>query len=97
MAFIDGKEENYAFKSRMEEKNPPPPKQVPKTAPVVSRSNSNMKKQPKAQNKGKGKAQAKKPYIQRYRIPEIQQDAMENVLQMARTMMELHEKEEARL
>ncbi|MBW0584343.1 hypothetical protein O181_124058 [Austropuccinia psidii MF-1] len=39
--------------------NPLPPKQVPKTAPVASRSNSNMKKQPKAQNKGKGKAPAR--------------------------------------
>ncbi|MBW0588029.1 hypothetical protein O181_127744 [Austropuccinia psidii MF-1] len=38
--------------------NPPPPKKVPKTAPVASSSNSNMKKQPKAQNKGKGKAPA---------------------------------------
>ncbi|MBW0513007.1 hypothetical protein O181_052722 [Austropuccinia psidii MF-1] len=38
--------------------NPPPPKQVPRTAPVASRSNSNMKKQPQAQNKGKGKASA---------------------------------------
>ncbi|MBW0567366.1 hypothetical protein O181_107081 [Austropuccinia psidii MF-1] len=38
--------------------NPPPPKQVPKTAPIASRSNSNVKKQPQAQNKGKGKAPA---------------------------------------
>ncbi|MBW0495387.1 hypothetical protein O181_035102 [Austropuccinia psidii MF-1] len=41
-----------------EENNPSPPKQVPKTAPVASRSNSNMKKQPQAQNKGKFKAPA---------------------------------------
>ncbi|MBW0516865.1 hypothetical protein O181_056580 [Austropuccinia psidii MF-1] len=39
--------------------NPPPPKQVPKTAPVASSSsNSNMKKQQQSQNKGKGKAPA---------------------------------------
>ncbi|MBW0552746.1 hypothetical protein O181_092461 [Austropuccinia psidii MF-1] len=76
--------------------NPPPPKQVPKTAPVSSRSNYNVKKQPKAQSKGKGKAPATKPYKQGYRIPKIQQDAMENVLQMARTMMELQKKEEVR-
>ncbi|MBW0583118.1 hypothetical protein O181_122833 [Austropuccinia psidii MF-1] len=77
--------------------NPPPPKQVSKTAPVISTSNSSMKKQPQAPNKGKGKAPAPKPYSQGYRIPNIQQDAMENVFQMARTMMELKKKEEARL
>ncbi|MBW0516036.1 hypothetical protein O181_055751 [Austropuccinia psidii MF-1] len=77
--------------------NPPPPKQVPKTAPVSSIRNSNMKKKPQTQNKGKGKAPATKPYIQGYRIQKIQQDAMENLFQMARTMMEFKKKEEARL
>ncbi|MBW0592468.1 hypothetical protein O181_132183 [Austropuccinia psidii MF-1] len=77
--------------------NPPPPKQVPRPAPVASSSNSNVKKQTQAQNKGKGKAPAPKPYSQGYRIPKIQQDTMENVFQMARTMMELQTQEEARL
>ncbi|MBW0489409.1 hypothetical protein O181_029124 [Austropuccinia psidii MF-1] len=77
--------------------NPLPPKKVPKTAQEAISTNSNVKKQPQAQNKGKGKAPAKKPYSQGYRIPNIQQDAMENVFQMARTMMELQKKEEARL
>ncbi|MBW0561731.1 hypothetical protein O181_101446 [Austropuccinia psidii MF-1] len=77
--------------------NPPPPKQVPKTAPVGRSSNSNVKKQPQDQNKGKGKAPATKPYSQGYRIPNIQQDAMENVFEMARKMMEIQKKEEARL
>ncbi|MBW0513526.1 hypothetical protein O181_053241 [Austropuccinia psidii MF-1] len=77
--------------------NPPPPKQVPKKAPIASRSSSNVKKQPQAQKKGKGKAPAKKPYSQGYRMRKIQQDAMENVFQMDRTMMELQKKEEARL
>ncbi|MBW0569789.1 hypothetical protein O181_109504 [Austropuccinia psidii MF-1] len=76
--------------------NPPPPKQVPRPAPVASSSNSNVKKQPQAQNKGKGKAPARRPYSQGYRIPKIQQDAMENVFKMARTMMELQKKEETR-
>ncbi|MBW0554902.1 hypothetical protein O181_094617 [Austropuccinia psidii MF-1] len=92
MASIDGKEEHDAFNSRMEEKNPPPTKQVPKTAPIASRSNSNVKKQLQAQNKGKGKAPATKPYSQGYIIPKIEQDAMENVFQMARTMMKLQKK-----
>ncbi|MBW0591247.1 hypothetical protein O181_130962 [Austropuccinia psidii MF-1] len=77
--------------------NPPPPKQVPRPAPVARSSNSNGKKKPQAQNKGKGKAPAPKPYSQGYRIPTIQPDVMENVFQMARTMMELQEKEDARL
>ncbi|MBW0594214.1 hypothetical protein O181_133929 [Austropuccinia psidii MF-1] len=59
---IDGKEKHYAFNRRMEESNPPPPKQVPKTTPASSSGNSNMKKQLQAQNKGKGKAPATKPY-----------------------------------
>ncbi|MBW0482083.1 hypothetical protein O181_021798 [Austropuccinia psidii MF-1] len=97
MASIDGKEKHDAFHSRMEENNPPEPKQVLKTAPVASSRDSNGKKQPQAQNKGKGKAPATKTYSQGYTIPKIQQDAMENVFQMARTMMQFHKKEESRL
>ncbi|MBW0575426.1 hypothetical protein O181_115141 [Austropuccinia psidii MF-1] len=97
MASIDGKEKHDAFNSRMGGNNPPPPKQLPKTAPVASNSNSNVKKQPKAQSKGKGKEPATKPYSQGYRIPKIHQDSMKNVLQMERTMMKLQKKEEARL
>ncbi|MBW0590103.1 hypothetical protein O181_129818 [Austropuccinia psidii MF-1] len=67
--------------------NPPLPKQAPKTAPVARSSDSNVKKHPQAQNKGKGKAPATKPFSQGYRIPNIKQDAMENIFQMARTMM----------
>ncbi|MBW0551137.1 hypothetical protein O181_090852 [Austropuccinia psidii MF-1] len=77
--------------------NPPPPKQFPKTTPVAKSSNSNVKKQPQTQNMAKGKAPATKLYSKGYRIPKIQQDAIENVFQMARTMMELEKKEEARL
>ncbi|MBW0466122.1 hypothetical protein O181_005837 [Austropuccinia psidii MF-1] len=60
--------------------NPSPPKQVSKTAPIAKR-NSNMKKQPQAQKKGKEKATGTKPYSHVYRILKIQQDAMENVFQ----------------
>ncbi|MBW0591683.1 hypothetical protein O181_131398 [Austropuccinia psidii MF-1] len=77
--------------------NPPPPKQASKATPVASSRNFNVKRQPQAQNKGKGKAPATKPYSQGYRIPKIQQDAMENVFEMGRKMMELQKKEEARL
>ncbi|MBW0589956.1 hypothetical protein O181_129671 [Austropuccinia psidii MF-1] len=97
MASIDGKEEHDAFNSRMEEKQPFTTQASAKKAPMARSSNSKVKKQPQAQKKGKGKAPATKPYSQGYRIPKIQQDAMENVFLMARTMMELQKKEEARL
>ncbi|MBW0540927.1 hypothetical protein O181_080642 [Austropuccinia psidii MF-1] len=48
---------------------PPPPKQGPKTAPIASSRNYNVKKQPQAPNKGKGKAPATEPYSQGYRMP----------------------------
>ncbi|MBW0586287.1 hypothetical protein O181_126002 [Austropuccinia psidii MF-1] len=93
MASIDGKEEYDAFKSRMEEKPPSTTKAGSKT----SSRNSNVQKQPQAQNKGKGKPPPPKPYSQGYRIQSIQQDSMENLFQMARTMMELQKKAKARL
>ncbi|MBW0491440.1 hypothetical protein O181_031155 [Austropuccinia psidii MF-1] len=40
--------------------NPPPPKQMPRTGPVASSSNSNVKKHPQAQKKAKGKEPATK-------------------------------------
>ncbi|MBW0463123.1 hypothetical protein O181_002838 [Austropuccinia psidii MF-1] len=76
--------------------NPPPAKQVPKTTPVVSSRTSSARKQPKAQNKGKDKAKATKTYREGYKIPNIQQDAMERVFQIARTKMEMKNREEAR-
>ncbi|MBW0572341.1 hypothetical protein O181_112056 [Austropuccinia psidii MF-1] len=96
MASIDGNENMMLLTAEWGKNNPPPPTQVPKTAPVARSNNSNVKKQPQAQNKGKGKAPATKPYSQGYRIPKIQKDAIENVFQMARTIMELQKKEEAR-
>ncbi|MBW0499332.1 hypothetical protein O181_039047 [Austropuccinia psidii MF-1] len=92
-----GKKNMMLLTAEWRKNNPLPPKQQPKTAPVASSRNSNMKKQPQAQNKGKGKAPPTKTYSQFYRIPNLQQDGMENVFQMARTMMELQKKEEARL
>ncbi|MBW0589169.1 hypothetical protein O181_128884 [Austropuccinia psidii MF-1] len=77
--------------------NPSPPKNVPKTAPSARRSSSNMKKKTQAQKKVKEKAPATKKYIHGYRIPNIQQDATENVFQMARTMMEMQKRADARL
>ncbi|MBW0526880.1 hypothetical protein O181_066595 [Austropuccinia psidii MF-1] len=49
--------------------NRPPPGQVPKTAPVASRRNYNVKKQPQDEKKGKGNTPATKPYSQGHRMP----------------------------
>ncbi|MBW0518887.1 hypothetical protein O181_058602 [Austropuccinia psidii MF-1] len=87
-------EKKYMILSTEEwRKTPSPPKQ----APIVGSKNCNMRKKPQAQNKGKGKEQATNPYSKGYIIPNIQPGAMENVFQIARTMMELLKKEEARL
>ncbi|MBW0525363.1 hypothetical protein O181_065078 [Austropuccinia psidii MF-1] len=77
------------LKAEWRKNNSPPPKQVPKTAPIDSSRNSNITKQPQAQNKGKGNAPATKPCSQVYIIPKIWQDAVEIVFQMARAMMQL--------
>ncbi|MBW0508489.1 hypothetical protein O181_048204 [Austropuccinia psidii MF-1] len=77
--------------------NSPPPKQVTETAPIASSINYNVKKQPQAHKNGKGKGPATESYRKGYRIPKIQKDAMENVLQIVRTIMELQKKEEARI
>ncbi|MBW0573154.1 hypothetical protein O181_112869 [Austropuccinia psidii MF-1] len=92
-----GKKNMMLLTAEWSKKNPPPPKKVPKPAPVASSSHSNVKKQPQVQNKGKGRAPPPKPFCQGYRIPKIQQAALENVFQMARTVMELQKKEKARL
>ncbi|MBW0587652.1 hypothetical protein O181_127367 [Austropuccinia psidii MF-1] len=97
MESIDGKEEHDALNSRMEEKQPSTTQKSTKNSPSGQQQKFQPEKQPQAHNKGKGKAPATKPYSQGYRIPKIQQDAMENVFEMARTMMELQKKEEARL
>ncbi|MBW0570864.1 hypothetical protein O181_110579 [Austropuccinia psidii MF-1] len=97
MESIDGKENMMLLTAEWRKNNPPPPKHVPKTAPIASSSNSNVKKHPQAQKNGKGKGPATESYRKGYRIPKIQKDAMENVLQIVRTIMELQKKEEARI
>ncbi|MBW0554557.1 hypothetical protein O181_094272 [Austropuccinia psidii MF-1] len=64
MEYFDGKEKHDAFNSRMEGKNPPPPKKVPKPAPVARISNFNMIKKPQTMEMGKGKEPATKKYSQ---------------------------------
>ncbi|MBW0549415.1 hypothetical protein O181_089130 [Austropuccinia psidii MF-1] len=70
------KKKMILLKVEWRKNNPQPPKNIPKPASVARGSSLNMKKQPKAQEKGKGKAPDKRPYSQGYRSPKIQQDAM---------------------
>ncbi|MBW0499632.1 hypothetical protein O181_039347 [Austropuccinia psidii MF-1] len=68
MASIDGKEKHDAFNSIMEEKNPPPPKKGPKTAPVASSHNSNVKASHKLRTRKKEKTQ---PAIQNFKYSAV--------------------------
>ncbi|MBW0511481.1 hypothetical protein O181_051196 [Austropuccinia psidii MF-1] len=63
------------------------PQQVPKKP----------KKTPKTDQKGKAKPKWNKPYPQNYRTPKKEKTAMDNVFNMARTLMEFKNKEEERL
>ncbi|MBW0555474.1 hypothetical protein O181_095189 [Austropuccinia psidii MF-1] len=95
MASIDGKEEYDAFNSRMEEKQPSTPKESSKTSPSSQQKQFQHEKASTSSKQGQREAPAPKSYSQGYRTLKIHQDSMENVFQMARTMMELQKKEEA--
>ncbi|MBW0491653.1 hypothetical protein O181_031368 [Austropuccinia psidii MF-1] len=64
------------------------PRKKPKVNPLPQEGKKNK------QNKKKN---ARKPYSPSYKIPKIQKDAMENVFNMARTLMEFKDKEEQRM
>ncbi|MBW0542793.1 hypothetical protein O181_082508 [Austropuccinia psidii MF-1] len=53
--------------------------------------------QPPQEGKKNKKKNLRKPYSPSYRIPKIQKDAMDNVFNMARTLMEFKDKEEQRM
>ncbi|MBW0582347.1 hypothetical protein O181_122062 [Austropuccinia psidii MF-1] len=97
MESIDGKEEHDSLNSRMEEKQPSTTQTSSKNIPSSQKQQFQREKAATSSEKGQGKAPTTKPYSMGYRIPKIQQDAMENVIQMAREMTELQKKEEARL
>ncbi|MBW0592517.1 hypothetical protein O181_132232 [Austropuccinia psidii MF-1] len=79
------------------ENDPPPPKQVPKTAPTASSSNFNVKRSHKLRTRERARHQLQSLTARAAESPNVQQDTMENVFQMARTIMELNTKGEARL
>ncbi|MBW0593153.1 hypothetical protein O181_132868 [Austropuccinia psidii MF-1] len=65
-------------------------------APVASTSKP-QGNQPPHEGKKNKKENWRIPYSPSYRIPKIQKDAMDNVFTMARTLMELKDKEEQRI
>ncbi|MBW0587745.1 hypothetical protein O181_133867 [Austropuccinia psidii MF-1] len=65
-------------------------------APVASTSKPQVNPLPQEGKKNK-KKNWRKPYSPSYRIPKIQKDAMDNVFNMARTLMEFKDKEEQRM
>ena len=65
-------------------------------APVASTSKPQANQLPQEGKKNK-KTNWRKPYSPSYRIPKIQKHAMDNVFNMARTLMEFKDKEEQRM
>ncbi|MBW0519367.1 hypothetical protein O181_059082 [Austropuccinia psidii MF-1] len=67
--------------------------------PVPNKPKKTPKTNQKGKKKAKGKAKPKwtKPYPQHYRIPKKEKTSMDNVFNMARTLMEFKNKEEERL
>ncbi|MBW0515952.1 hypothetical protein O181_055667 [Austropuccinia psidii MF-1] len=55
MTSIDGKKNMMLLTAKLRENNPPPPKQVPKTAPIARSSNFNVKKHPTSSEQGQRK------------------------------------------
>ncbi|MBW0583255.1 hypothetical protein O181_122970 [Austropuccinia psidii MF-1] len=77
----------YHFKKREARKEEPP---------VASTSKPQINQPPQDRKKNK-KDNWRKPYSPSYRIPKIQKDAMDNVFNMSRTLMEFKDKEEKRM
>ncbi|MBW0586783.1 hypothetical protein O181_126498 [Austropuccinia psidii MF-1] len=91
MASIDGEEKHDALETRMEETQPSTTQAGSKNSPSGQQQKFQREKAATSSKQGQRKGtshQALQPGLQ---------DAMENVFQMARTMMELQKKEEARL
>ncbi|MBW0588285.1 hypothetical protein O181_128000 [Austropuccinia psidii MF-1] len=91
MESIDGKEEHDALNSRMEEKQPSTTQKSAKNSPSGQQQQFQCEKAATSSEQGQRKGTSHKT------LQPGLQDAMENVFQMARTMMELQKKEEARL
>ncbi|MBW0534528.1 hypothetical protein O181_074243 [Austropuccinia psidii MF-1] len=83
------KEEPVASKSS--KTAPEQPKHKPKVPQSKQRGHRNN------QGKGKGKANWHRPYPQGYRIPKLEHSALDSVVNMARSLMELTSKQQERM
>ncbi|MBW0472719.1 hypothetical protein O181_012434 [Austropuccinia psidii MF-1] len=83
---VDPRKGNSSVEAPQASRSKKPPQKMP----------NKDKQTPKSNQKGKKKAKPKwnKPYPQIYRILKKEKTAMDNVLNMARTLMELKKKEE---
>ncbi|MBW0588712.1 hypothetical protein O181_128427 [Austropuccinia psidii MF-1] len=91
MASIDGKEKHDSLDTRMEENKPSTTQTSVKNSP--SGQQQQFQREKAASSSKQGKMEGTSPKALQPRI----QDAMGNVFQMARAMMELRKKAEARL
>ncbi|MBW0593283.1 hypothetical protein O181_132998 [Austropuccinia psidii MF-1] len=88
LEYIDGKEEHDTFNRRMEGKQPSTTQESPKNSPNGKKKQFQHEEAATSSEQGQRKAPATKTYSKGDRIPKIQKDAMKNVFQLARTMME---------
>ncbi|MBW0531793.1 hypothetical protein O181_071508 [Austropuccinia psidii MF-1] len=91
MASIDGKEEHDALNSRMEEKK------LSTTQASTKNSCSGQQQKFHTEKAATSSKQGQRKGTSHKNLQPGLQDAMENLFQMARRMMELNKKEEARL
>ncbi|MBW0504630.1 hypothetical protein O181_044345 [Austropuccinia psidii MF-1] len=84
------------LKSRIKEYHAKKREASKEEAQVASTRKPQANQLPQEGNKNE-KKNWRKPYSLSYRIPKIQKDAMENFLNMARTLMEFKDKEEQRM
>ncbi|MBW0568108.1 hypothetical protein O181_107823 [Austropuccinia psidii MF-1] len=72
-------------------------KAAPQQVPNKPKRTPKINQKAKQKEKGKAKPKWNKPYWQNHRIPKKERTAMDNVFNMARTLMELKNNEEERL
>ncbi|MBW0544099.1 hypothetical protein O181_083814 [Austropuccinia psidii MF-1] len=85
--------DNTPVEAPQESTRKTPPQPVPNKPKQTPKTNQKGKQK----EKGKAKPKWNKPYPQNYGIPKKEKTTIDNVLNMARTLMELKNKEEERL
>ncbi|MBW0497582.1 hypothetical protein O181_037297 [Austropuccinia psidii MF-1] len=97
MESIYGKKEHDAFNSRMEEKQPSTTQESAKNSPSGQQQQFQREESATIPEQGQRQGTSHKPLQAGLQNPKHSAGSQGNVFQMARTMMELQKKEEARL